>query len=617
MLVNQKLAAAAVAVVVGATVTYWALPRASDLSGRVQDASASPRLSAASVPVAPVKARGGRDLAAGRTFVYDVAASRTMGAPGAAPSVATDIRGTLSFTVVGAAEEGAALRVVLASPSRTDRPVRAGADVATLGTPFFVVMGESGAITGWYFPRAMPGESRRQLRSIVSGMQWVAGEGATWDSPELDEAGQYVGRYQLDGTSVTKSKLHYDLVRTPQGLVPVATVGKYELGGATRFAMGAGDGGWPSSVDEDLTTTVSFQGGRLGLSAKMRARLVSSGEDRQYLGSFEVARPSFDPDTDALAEDAALALRNADRGLVQGASFGGLVGDYEASTEHKGRARAVARLGALMRTSPESVREARARLLAKDTKEATGRALASALGAAGTKEAQQALADALASKDVPVSVKNDAAISLGLTENPTAEARTALKGAMTQSSDVSQTAALALGNMAGSLAKEGQDATDIVDDLLAKLAAATTSEQKVLFLDALGNTGDARALPAIRAHLAEGDASVRLAATAALRFQKSDEVDPTLALMVRDPEVLVRKAALSAMSQRPVQKSLVGLRHVVENEPVKELRKTAIRILARAMDTVPEAEQILAWAAQHDADPEVKKAAEDALSRPK
>ena len=616
MLVNQKLAAAAVAVVVGATVTYWALPRAADLSGRVQDASASPRLSAASASAAaPTRVAGTRDLAAGRTFVYDVAASRTMGAPGAAPSVATDIRGTLSFTVVGAAEEGAALRVVLASPSRTDRPVRAGADVATLGTPFFVVMGESGAITGWYFPRAMPGESRRQLRSIVSGMQWVRGEGATWDSPELDEAGQYVGRYQLDGTSVTKSKLHYDLVRTPQGLVPVATVGKYDLGGATRFAMG--EGGWPSSVDEDLTTTVSFQGGRLGLSAKMRARLVSTGEDRQYLGSFEVARPSFDPDTDALAEDAALALHNADRGLVQGASFGGLVGDYEASTEHKGRARAVARLGALMRTSPESVREARTRLLAKDTKEATGRALASALGAAGTKEAQQALADALASKDVPVSVKNDAAISLGLTENPTAEARTALKGAMTQSSDVSQTAALALGNMAGSMAKEGQDATDIVDDLLAKLAAATTSEQKVLFLDALGNTGDARALPAIRAHLAEGDASVRLAATAALRFQKADEVDPTLALMVRDPEVLVRKAALSAMSQRPVQKSLVGLRHVVENEPVKELRKTAIRILARAVDTVPEAEQILAWAAQHDADADVKKAAEDALSRPK
>lgn len=614
---NQKLAAAAVAVVVGATVTYWALPRGSDLSGRIQDAAASPRLSAATVPAAPARSLGARDLAAGRSFVYDVAASRTMGAPGAVPSVATDIRGSLSFTVVGAAEEGAAVRVVLSAPSRTDRPSHAGPDVATLATPFFVVMGESGAITGWYFPRSMPGESRRQLRSIVSGMQWVRGEGATWDSPELDEAGQYMGRYQLDGTSVTKSKLHYDLVRTPQGLVPAATIGKYELGGATHLVVGSTEGGWPASVDEDLTTTVTFQGGRLTLGAKMRARLVSSGEDRQYLGSFEVARPSFDPDTDALAEDAALALRNADRGLVQGASFGGLVGDYEASTEHKGRARAVARLGALMRTSPESVREARARLLAKDTKEATGRALASALGAAGTKEAQRALADALASKDVPPSVKNDAAISLGLTENPTAEARTALKGAMSQSSDVSQTAALALGNMAGSLAKEGQDATDIVDDLLAKLAAATTAEQKVLFLDALGNTGDARALPAIRAHLAEGDAAVRVAATAALRFQKADEVDAALALMVRDPEVLVRRAALSAMAQRPVLKSLGGLRAVVEHEALKELRKTAIRILARAVDTVPEAEQIVAWAAQHDADDEVKKAAEDALSRPR
>lgn len=616
---NRKLVLAAVASS-GLGLGIYALStpgKPGDAGGAAPARAEGSGAPAAAKESAPAQAgRPARALGAGKAFVYDVTATRSMGAPGAAPSLVTNISGALSLTVVGPVEEGAAVRVALASAKRTDTPAREDTPAASaLETPFFIVLRPDGAVASWHFPRVMPGDARRQLRSIVSALQIVVDERApSWERTETDEAGQYVAGYTADGATLTKKKLRYELVRGPQGFVPVATIGEYQVAGASAITLDST--AWPATVEEATTTTVTFQGGRLAMVAKTRARLVSTSDDRRYLGSFEAAMPTFDPDTDGLGEDAALAARNADKNLVGSATLAQLVGDYEAG-DRKGRARAVARLGALLRTDPGSVQKARERLLAKDTKEATARALASALGAAGNKEAQRALADALGSKEVPASVKNDAAISLGLTEKPTADARAALKSAASGSGDVAQTATLALGNMAASLAKEGGDAKDIVDDLLAKLEAATTPDQKVLFLDALGNTGDPRALPAIRAHVASGDGSVRAAAVSALRFQKAPEVDPLLLVVVRDPEVLVRKAVLSAIAQREVAPLLPALEHVLHEDPIADLRKTAIRILARHVDTVPEAAQLLAWASQNDQDPEVKQAATDALSRPK
>lgn len=623
---NRKMLVGSLLLVGGVVIAAFAATQSSKpttgaASSEKHDEVSSSASTSASKGRVDRKARPTRDLAKARSFAYDVSATRRLGAPGATtPTSVTEISGSLSFTVVGASTtddgEGAVLRVALSSPSRKDTPTRP-ASLDALSTPFFVVVRADGALKTWYFPRAMPGESRRQLRSIVSSMQLVENVSdrsvASWERTELDEAGQVVTFYETTSPDMlTKKKLRYDLLRGPEGMMPVSNVGKYDVTGKTTIALDSS--GWPASLDEDITTTATFQGGQLAMTSLTRVRLVSSGEARQYVGSFEASQASFDPDPDAIAEDVALANRNADDGLVKGATLASLVTDYESAKEKKGRNRAVARLGALLRTTPDSVAEARKRMLDASTKETTARAIASALGAAGSKEAQKALADAVLDPKIPSSVKEDAVISLGLTDKPTAEAKAALKTASTSKDDVGASATLALGNMANQLGKEGGNAKDIVESLLARLEAATTSDEKVLLLDAIGNAADPRALPAIKARLADPDPSVRAAATSALRFQRSEEGSQLLVLQAGSPELHVRRAALAAMAQHEVRAVFAGLANIVKDDPNVELRKSAVRILAHATETSSEVVELLSYVSQHDADDDVKAAAASALA---
>ncbi len=303
--------------------------------------------------------------------------------------------------------------------------------------------------------------------------------------------------------------------------------------------------------------------------------------------------------------------------LVGNATFGSLVATLDGPADARERNRTTAKLGALFATKPEAISAARAALLSKATKEKTGAVIASALGTAGTPEAQRALADALDGKDVAAGTRSSAAISLGLVAHPTAEAKTALTNASSSTdATVAETSALALGNLARNGAADGTDTSDVVTALIAKLEAAQTTSEKVLALDALGNTGDPRALAPITARIADGVVFVRAAAVGALRFQKGDVVVASLLLASGDPETIVRRAALSAVAQQDVVAHLPTLKHVLGNDPEATLRVAAVRILARAVNAVPEVETILASVAKDDADASVRDAATQALSKP-
>ena len=201
--------------------------------------------------------------------------------------------------------------------------------------------------------------------------------------------------------------------------------------------------------------------------------------------------------------------------------------------------------------------------------------------------------------------------------HPTAEAKSALTGAAKSSDAVlAETSTLALGNLAKASAADGSDATDVVTSLLAKLEAAQTTAEKVLYLDALGNSGDARALTAITARTTDVSIYVRAAAVGALRFQKGDGVVASLFFAGSDPETVVRRAALSAVAQQDVVPNLPMLEKVLGGDAEVTLRVAAVRILARAVNTVPAVEGVLAKAASGDADASVRDAAAQALSKP-
>jgi HEAT repeat protein len=561
-----------------------------------------------------------RDLHLGASFQYDVTSTHAIGNEGGATLTSTTLGGRLSLTVVGAEPEGARVRGVLAQPTRTDTPAQGPAALQGLATPFFFVLRADGSLASFHFPKSMSGDVRRQLRAIVSSMQLVLGPGsginATWERTETDETGQYVASYERSAARIVKTKLRYDLVRTPGGLVaPESFAAKYETRGASSLVADAS--GWPATIDENGAVAVAFQGGRMAMTSKTTARLVSRGEDRSFDGSFEAAQASFDPDVDGVASDAALAGRNADLNLVGNATFGSLVSSLDRATDSRTRNRSTAQLGALFTTNPEAVSEARKTLLTKGTSEKTGAVIASALGRAGTPEAQRALADVLGTGDAPIGTRSSAAISLGLVPHPTEEAKSALTGASKSSDAVlAETSTLALGNLAKASAADGSDASDVVSSLLAKLEAAQTTADKVLYLDALGNSGDARALTAITARTTDASIYVRAAAVGALRFQKGDGVVASLFFAAGDPETVVRRAALSAVAQQDVVPSLPTLEKVLAGDPEATLRVAAVRVLARAVNTVPAVEPVLAKVAANDADASVRDAATQALSRP-
>jgi len=599
---NKKTASLALVVVLAA----GALGVTTLRSSTVASSSSS---SQATSPSAVAESAGGhgsaavasdRDFHPGASFTYEVKTERVYADASGAALGKTSVSGRLSLTVVGSKDGGAAVRAVLEDASAKD-----------LSAPFFFVLAEDGRVTRYGFEKAIPGDARRQLIAIVASLQLAP---RSIERVEGDVSGEAVASYVKQGSSVLRTKSRYERVRTPAGLVsPGAIGGEYTVASKGAFTVDAS--GWPASLDERETVAAVFSAGRMTMTASTTARLAAKGDDGRFAGSFDAAEPGFDPDVEAIAEAAQLASRNADLGLVNGATFASLTSDLESSPDTRGRNRAVARMSALFRSNPESLRDARAKLLAKGTDERTKKAIAGALGSAPSAEAQHVLAETLRSAEVSTSVKMDAAMSLGQNKPISAEGKHALREASRSPEvDVASTATLAL----GSAARGGGDgAQDLVTDLLAKLEAASTPAEKALVLDALGNSGSPRALDAILAHVGHPSSTVRAAALGALKFQNDERATKALVNGMFDPDPGARRASLSAVGQQDVSAFIDALQLLFQKDADVEVRLLAVRVLARSLDAAAPAESVLAWVAQNDRDERVRTAATEALSRPK
>ncbi len=251
-----------------------------------------------------------RDLHLGASFQYDVTATHALTNEGGGILTSTTLAGRLGFVVVGADSEGARIRAELAQPKRTDIPAQGESSAQGLYDAVLLRDAPRRLARELLVSRNMSGDVRRQLRAMVSSLQLVLGAGATnvWERVETDEAGQYVASYERTAAGISKTKLRYDLVRTPAGLVAPESFGtKYETRGASMLVADAS--GWPASLEEDGVVAVTFQGGRMVMSSKTKARLVAHSEDRRFAGSFEAAQSTFDADVDGIANDLAVASR--------------------------------------------------------------------------------------------------------------------------------------------------------------------------------------------------------------------------------------------------------------------------------------------------------------------
>lgn len=584
-------------------------------------AESKPAVSA-STPAAPV-ARSGvrrqeglptRDWRVGTLRTYEVRQDVSLGT-GEKNMLKTTLSGLLDVAVVGMTGSDVQARVQL----RASNLVASGRVIrelqAAFEAPSYAIFRADGTLQAVRFMQGTAGDARRMLLALLGSLQAVSSPSGerSFVRVERDATGEFEVGYQVgEGRELLRQKKQYLRIETPSGLVPAAALGAREIQSAARFTFD--EAGWPATLTDDESARVTLEGVVFTGVSHSEARLVETREARELVGSFERDQGRLDKSSD-LKADFEAARENMAKNLVNGATYGQLRSDLREG-DARSQNRAVVRMGALFKMDPAAVAEARASLL-DGTAGAEAGSIISALGSAGTPEAQRALADTLAAPKVDGTTKVSAAVALGMTEQPTNEAQKALADASSSpDKDISSTATLAQGNLVKNAGTtRSLDAGDVVSQLIARLSAATSNSEQALCLDALGNAGDPRAEEAIMGKVYDEDPEVRGAAVRALRYQRSDRAQAALLAALADPDASIRLAAIDAIVHQPLAPFLGGLGAVLRQDPNASTRQRVVRVLGRALDAAPDAEAMLVWVVSHDPAKEVREAATEALSR--
>jgi hypothetical protein len=548
----------------------------------------------------------------GVTYVYEIESARALavhGDRGAGSSRALGLSGRLSISVVGPTEGGILLRLALDAI----RPDGAGAsalhgDPARLSGAFHAVAEPTGRLASFAFPRGLGGAERATLKGLASALQLVRPDpgAASWRATEQDATGEYEAAYRASGGAIHKVKERFVRARGPRGLAPIGDPEAYRVTSSIDFDLDAS--GWPRAASEDETLAVKAGAVRIEASSRTRAHLaaIEQAPDLARIAAAEQAALEPEPEVDAAGF--AAAKRRADEGLVGGASYAALLGDLAAG-DARLRNRAMARMAALFRLQPEGAAGAAGAILRGELGTSAARRVIGALGGAGTPEAQQALASVLDAEGAAPEARTDAAAALGMARQPTEHGKRALvRAAVAADRDLASTATLGLGNLARRMSEQGSgDPSDVIAMLIRRLQGAAGDAERILCLDALGNSGDPRALPAIAPYLAAAEVRIRAAAVEALRFMAG--ADGEVAAALQDPGPSVRRAAAGALAYRAITPLLPLVTLVLQHDPDVGTRLELVTALVLRRRQEPGLAPLVAWAAEHDPAAEVRSAA--------
>lgn len=539
------------------------------------------------------------------------------------------LRGRLVFTVLRGVGGVTWIEGAIQEPSTTFQTNGAdGQDPATraafergLARPFYVEADRTGAAHAMHFDKDVDPVARGLIKAAVALTQVVGRTddlrgAASWTASESDPTGDYVASYERDPTNraLQKSRVRYTRVATADGLVPVENAGAVTSALKSTITLDAGL--WPASINGADHLRIEPGDGlpSIDASASIRLDLRDTTSDGAHAAAFAGVPSGYERTTFATAGDSPDAARQ-DRELVAGASLASLRAQLErvARAEDKGQERAHLhnKLAALFRLDPEATREAAAATLTGEDP-ATARVVIGALGTAGTPEAQDALAALAESDTLDTKLRTNAIANLGLVEAPTTSTLEALdRQTESDTRSVRSTATLALGNAARSLEAGGDESADTtVLDLLERLDGATTPSDQALYLRALGNTGDARALPAIESALSSPEERVRSAAAEASRFIADPRVDELLSkVLVADLSPAVRRSAVLAATFRDITPLLPAMDAVLDKDGDERVRMDVVAALGKVRKAAPAVIALLRAAAEHDPSAEIRKRA--------
>lgn len=514
------------------------------------------------------------------------------------------IVGQLSLTVMGQDGNQVRLRADLLPKSVDVSPKSDKNGVDLLAGTFYLVMTTKGEIKEYFFPKNIAIEARTLLTGIVNSLQVITEEGnsAKWQTVEADVSGQYSASYtNKDGSTVEKSKNQYLRTRSPAGFLPMQKDTQYAVTSNAHFTLD--ESGWPTSLTENETLEVSAMGMRVTGNIESTMKLVGISKHPEWTGFFP---EGIESEKVSEARAMALSKKNADINMVGGRSFGQIALELNGASSNQ-RSQAQARMAALFRVNPNEAKNAVQEVLHGAGDDNSKRRLIGALGSAGTPEAQTELVRLLETREAG-DLRSNAAVALGLSKNPTNENLQALdKAADSKDSGLTNAAILATGNAVRNMnADQSGNTADAVQMLLDGLANASTDAQKQLYLDALGNTGDARALVAITPYLTNASVTVRATATTALKFMSGPVADQAVIAAFSDSEMLVRRAAVFTVAFRPVAGVLLALDTLLKSEKEMTVRMEILTAMNTKLAEESAVIDSVVWAMENDPSPKVR-----------
>lgn len=498
-----------------------------------------------------------------------------------------------------------------------------------LGRPFVQVHELNGKLRSLRLHRDVDASARGFLKALIASLQVVrapAGS-ATWHAQELDATGEYRASYQLDPTNsdgqhFQKTRQRYQQVHSVQGLMPVAQLSQISGSLAVQLQLAPGS-------DEAVRLVQAEGRDQLTVDPGPDMPIVSSDSTFSLLRIESQPGSPLPQDLTMLVApdytvsplqvmEAPDADHRADEQLLKGASFADLIHSLRSLPTTDGgsqRAELQTKLSALFRTQPDTAKQAAA-AISTGLPEPVTKTLLGALSGAQTAAGQAALVELLNQRSLSSAIRENAVAVLGLSDAPTEATSEALHRAVRDADpDVRSTAALALGNAAGSQRQQSQvsAAEASVDELIQLYQAAQTEDEQLLYLQALGNAGDPRTLPLLQTALQSPSVAIRSAATQALRFLSAPPVDGQLVqLLEQDSSVEVRRAAVFAISFRPFLGFVASLQKVVLTDKAAPVRHDVIQLFARYKQ-LPSVKDTLRSVAERDPSPEVRRAASELL----
>lgn len=504
-----------------------------------EPAGAAPQASARDARFAPQRAGGAR-VARAR---YRVELEQRVTVPGKAP---LELRAAGAWIVTPRADGRTEVRF---SPASLDGPPGELPRPADLQAPAQLVR-EGGVLTAIGFPDEMPVAAKKLLTGIATAFQYTDKSGDGWTAGEEDPTGRYEAVYWRSDGAIKRKRSRYLALRGPEGLSEEAARGAVPTEQA-RFAVDA-HGVVTARVELDVEIALgeAMEPVRLSLRGRLEREAIE-----------QVAAPGGP----ALAAapisgfaDFEGARRNADRSFVDGATVSDLLAEVKRTAALPGReggnarAQVLARLAALVRLEPEAAEQIADHLRRHPGELAEVRLLAGALASTRVAAGTDALAGLLGDEPpLPPPLPDDA--------------RGAVVGALSFSSPVTPAslralsagldrphgtqAAFGLGTHGRKAREQDPAAADAALELLLdRHARAGSDAERRLYLEALGNSGGARALPVLRAAIEGGDRRLGGAAVFSLRFVPGADADALIEQAIARPELAF--AAIRAAAYR-------------------------------------------------------------------